>query len=158
MLKVSWIALLVIGLLLSATGFADDDKPSSKATDTPTVATVMTIQLLLKSEYASRQQPSVPFEPLVYSDDRSQSFDNLYFRDASVLDRVSKLRSLSLLTLAETGQTRLFLGVNEEGLFGVHFRAFPRHGGEHYLEFARMPYLRKADALGEVEQSGSKTD
>lgn len=145
MIKVSWIALPVIALLLSAAAFADDDDSSRKVADAPTAATLITLQLLLRSEYASRQPLSVVFEPLVYSDNRPQSFGNLYFREASVLDRVSKVRSVSLLTLAQTGQTRLFLGVNEEGLFGVHFRAFSSNGGHRYLEFSRMPYLKKND-------------
>jgi hypothetical protein len=50
---------------------------------------------------------------------------------------------LSLLTLAEIGQTRLFLGVNDEGLLGLHFNALPRDGDERYLEVIRMPYLKE---------------
>ena len=145
MIRVSWIALLVIGLLLTTAGLADAEKSSRKVADAPTAATLMTLQLLLRSEYAFSQPLSVRFEPLVYSDDRPHSFSNLYFRDASIVGRVSKLRSLSLLTLAETRQARLFLGVNEDGLFGVHFRAFGSNRGDHYLEFGRLPYLKKND-------------
>jgi hypothetical protein len=66
-----------------------------------------------------------------------------YFQDNSALGRVSKLRNLSLLTLAESRRTRLFLGVNDDGLVGLHFVALPKYGDERYLSLIRMPYLKK---------------
>ena len=77
---------------------------------------------------------------------------------ASALARVSRLRSLSLLTLAKIGQTRLFLGVNEEGLVGLHFIAFLRDGDERYLELVRMPYLKENEPDNEVEQLGPESN
>lgn len=64
-------------------------------------------------------------------------------RDDSLLVRLSKVRNLSLLTLSETPRTRLFIGVNADGLVGLHFVAFSRAGDERYLSVARLPYLRK---------------
>ena len=48
----------------------------------------------------------------------------LDFQDSSVYGRVSKLRNLSFLTLAEIGNERVFVGVNEDGLLGIHFNRF----------------------------------
>jgi len=116
------MALLIVGLLLSVAGFADD----------------------AKLEYASRWQLSHPVEAMAYSDDWSQPIANFNFQDSSAFGRATKLRGLSLLTLAEVGHARLFLGVNEEGLVGLHFRALPRHSQKRYLELVRMPYLKKS--------------
>jgi hypothetical protein len=82
---------------------------------------------------------------MTYSDEWPQAIADVDFQDNSALGRLGKLRNLSLLTLAETGQTRLFLGVNDDGLVGLHFVAFPRRGGERYLSLARMPHLKKKE-------------
>jgi hypothetical protein len=74
------------------------------------------------------------------------------------LARVSKLRNLSLLTLAEIGQTRLFLGVNDEGLVGLHFNALPRDSDGRYLEVVRMPYLKENEPDDEVRQLGPESN
>ena len=66
--------------------------------------------------------------------------------------RVSRMRKLSLLTLAQSGQSRLFLGVNEEGLVGVHFSAFSLRNDGDYLELVRLPYLKKLDSAGNIDR------
>jgi len=66
------------------------------------------------------------------------------FQDMSALGRIRKLRSLSLLTLTETDRSRLFLGMNHRGLFGLHFGYATRRSGDRLLEVARMPYLKRA--------------
>ena len=80
-------------------------------------------------------------EPTVKLASWSQRMRGVDFEDRSAYARVSKIRSLSLLTLGQFGQKRLFLGVNQEGLLGLHFNAFPHLGDDRYLELARMPYL-----------------
>ncbi len=71
-----------------------------------------------------------------------ESFD---FDDKSSLERITKLRSLSLVTFAETNNTRLFLGVNKEGMVGLHFSAFPRYGKDRHLSLWSMPYVSKTE-------------
>ena len=143
MIKASWVALLTIGMLWSTAGFADDlQSPITDGEPRP-VVTLSVETMLAESEYLSRWQPFHPVEATAYSDDRLRPIADVDFRDAGALSHLSKLRSLSLLTLAEFGQARLFLGVNEEGLVGLHFDAFPHYGGERYLEVVRMPYLKK---------------
>ena len=132
MLKASWMALLSIGMLFPAAGLADEAVP---------VATLSVDRMLAELAYESRWQLRQPVEAMSYSDDWTQPIAEFNFQDPSALARVSKLRSLSLLTLGEFGQGRLFFGVNEKGLVGVHFNAFPRSAEGRYLELVRMPYL-----------------
>ena len=73
-------------------------------------------------------------------------FGELEFQDSSAVGRASNIRSLSLLTLAEFGKSRLFLGVDKRGLIGLHFNVTRRRGDDRCLEVARMPYLRRSTA------------
>jgi len=114
MLRASRMAFLIVGTLLSTAGFADD-------------ATVY------RSDARALPPPTLTLE-----------LSDLEFQDSGILGRASRLRSLSFLTLAEVGRTRLFLGVNKEGLVGLHFRAFSRHSSSRNLELARMPYLKNS--------------
>ncbi len=158
MLKASWMALSVIGMLLSAAGFADDAK-SSNTDGEPLPAVTLSVETLLaESEYASRWQLFHPVEAMAYSDDGLQPIPDFDFQDASALARIRKLRSLSLLTLAEIRQTRLFLGVDEEGLVGLHFSTFLHYGDERYLELIRMPYLKEKEPDSEIEQLGPESN
>lgn len=129
MLRAKRMAFLIVGTLLSTAGSADDG--------------------IL--EYASRWQLTHPIETMAYANDWPQPMDNFDFQDSGILGRASKLRGLSFLTLAELGRARLFLGVNKEGLFGLHFRAFSRHSSGRYLELARMPYLKNSQPDTETE-------
>lgn len=114
MLRANRMACLIVGTLLSTAGLADN-------------ATV----------YRSDVKAVPPPAP-------SLEMSDLEFHDSGILGRASRLRSLSFLTLAEVGRTRLFLGVNQEGLVGLHFRGFSRHSSSRYLELARMPYLKNS--------------
>ena len=149
MVKASWMALLTIGLLWSAAGFADDVQSSKTDGEPLPVVTLSVETMLAESEYPSRWRPLHPAEATAYSDVWLRPIADFDFQDAGVLSRVSKLRGLSLLTLAEFGQTRMFLGVNEEGLVGLHFDTFPHGGGDRHLEVVRMPYLRKTSRATE---------
>ena len=122
--KAAWIMLSTIGVPLSAAVLADD------ATFSETTDAAL-------STY-------VPYAASAYSPNRrSFHLTDLDFRDDSTLVRVGKLRNLSLLTLVKVGQGRLFLGVNDDGLMGLHFNAGTRGGDERYLEMARVPKLKK---------------
>ncbi len=158
MLQASWMALLIIGMLLSAAGFADDAKSSNTDVEPLPVATLSVETLLAESGYAARWQLFHPVEAMAYSDDWPRPIAAFDFQEASALARVSKLPSVSLLTLAEIGQTRLFLGVNEKGLVGLHFIAFPYYGDERHLDVVRMPYLKENEPDSEVEQLGSESN
>jgi hypothetical protein len=101
----SSMPVLIIGILMSGSGFADD---LAQAQLTPAAQAFLA---------------------------------NLEFEDNSFLNRISKLRRVSFLTLAEFGQSQLFFGVNNKGLVGFHFNAYKNGGKERQLEMLRMPYL-----------------
>ena len=149
MIQASWMALLTIGLLWSAAGLADDVQYAKTDGELLPVVTLSVETMLAESEYPPRWRPFHPAEATAYSDGWLRPIADFDIQDAGALSRIRKLRGLSLFTLAEIGQTRLFLGVNEEGLVGLHFDMFPRYGGERFLEVVRMPYLRKTSQATE---------
>ena len=158
MSNASWMTLLTIGMLLSAAGFADDVKSSNTDSEPLPEVTLSVEALHAESGYTSRWQLFDSVEAMANSDDWPRAIADFDFQDDSALARVSKLRSLSLLTLTETGRTRLFLGINEEGLVGLHFSTFRHHGDERYLEVVRMPYLKEKEPDSEVEQLGAESN
>lgn len=142
MQNASWMVLLVFGSLLPTAAFADDVSTSDADAPRLSVTAHAPEALPLDSLYWSRWQPSRPTETMAYPNESFAPIENLVFQDPDTFARVSKVRELSLLTLAEVGSTRLFLGVSDAGLLGIHLGALPRLGDERCLELVRMPYLR----------------
>lgn len=141
MLKATWTAPLTIIMLYSATSFADEAKPSGTDREKLPTATVSVEAILAELELASRWQLSDSIEARAHVDNWPRPIADFKFQESSALARLSQLRSLSLLTLAEVGQTRLFLGVSQDGLLGLHISASNRYGKGRHLEVVRMPYL-----------------
>lgn len=142
MLNANWMVLLIVGTLLPAAAFADD-ATVSRGDSEPVPNPARSLESLqAQSAYAPRWQLTHPIETMAYADDWSGPMNDFDFQDSGILGRASKLRGLSFMTLAELGRTRLFLGVNKEGLVGLHFRAFANRSNGRYLELARMPYLK----------------
>jgi hypothetical protein len=133
--KAKWMGPLTMGMLLSMAAMADEAQQPA--------GTVNVESLLAESAYAPRWQLDRPIEITTYVGTWRQPIADVDFQDNSALGRVSKLRNLSLLTLAESRRTRLFLGVNDDGLVGLHFVVLPKYGDERYLSLIRMPYLKK---------------
>jgi len=140
------MTLLSIGMLLSSAGFADDARSSNTADSIRPALTVAADGELEELLHVSNWELLQPTVVLADSKDGSQPISDLNFQDSSTLARASKIRGLSLLTLGQFGQSRLFLGVNDTGIAGIHFNAFPRHGSDTYLELVRMPYLTEDEA------------
>lgn len=143
MRKAGLTVLTVIGMLVSMPGLADEKVTSPVASSTLPATSLSVPPLYSNIDGAARWRDAYQLDTTRYSKDWTQPFVNVPFQDSGTLARVSKLRSLSLLTFAEIGRSRLFLGVNDEGLVGLHFRAFRRRDKERHLEVARMPYLEK---------------
>lgn len=158
MLKPSRMMLVIIGISFSGAGFADDAKYSDANGETLPAVTLSLKALPAEWDYAPRWQPSHPIRTMAYSSDLSQPIPNFNFQDSGALASLSKLRGLSLLTFAEIGRARLFLGVNEDGVVGLHLRAFHRYGDKRYLEVVRMPYLKEDQSDTEAELSGPAED
>jgi hypothetical protein len=109
------------------------------------VEAVSAEQVVALPKYESRWLLLPLVEDMADAYDRPPPITNLLFQDMGAFARVSRFRYLSLLTLAQSGQTRLFLGVNEHGLMGLHYGAFPRRKDDSHLELVRMPYLKNAE-------------
>lgn len=58
--------------------------------------------------------------------------------DGNAILRVTKIRSLSLLTLSGDDRAKWFLGINEDGLVGIHFRGFSRSSAKRHLDVASL--------------------
>ena len=142
MKKANLTLLLLVGALLPAAAVAEDAGLSSEDDDRLPITATSIESLQLVSRYSSRWQLSYPVEETAFSRDAAALISDIEFSNPGALARVSKVRELSLLTLAEVGHTRLFLGVSENGLLGFHLGALPRLGDERCLEVARMPYLK----------------
>ena len=149
--RANWMVRLIVGTLLPAAGLADD-AAVSHSDDEPTPLPSLSLESPhSQSAYAPRWQLTDPLETMAYADDWSRPMSDFDFQDSGVIGRISKLRGLSLLTLAEVGRGRLFLGVNEKGLVGLHFRALPQSGNKRYLELVRMPYLKNSGPVTETD-------
>ncbi len=157
MLKASWMALLPVSMLLTAASFADDaDSTDTDAEQIP-LESRLTIASDTEWEFSYLWHLRYRGAATVYPGDWTDPITELEFQDSSMYGRVSQLHNLSLLTLAEFGQKRLFLGVNADGLVGIHFNAFSRSDDRRYLEVARMPYLKELDTDSDVEQTESES-
>ncbi|MDJ0940565.1 MAG: hypothetical protein QNJ00_12470 [Woeseiaceae bacterium] len=137
MAKTAWIALIAAGLGAAHCCCADeaDDTPI----DTSPLATSID-ELPDRWAYTDwRLLDAV--ETSIYATDWAQPEFDVDFEDNSTLARLKRLKSVSLLTLAESEKSRLFLGVNEDGFLGLHFRASPKVSNERSVELVRLPYL-----------------
>jgi hypothetical protein len=128
MVKAIRITLMLIGLLPHAVALAD----SANSTDGLHKSSLQAIDTA---------RTSIP-PPLPRTRNRFATLDELELQDSSPIGRAKKIRSLSLLTLAEFKKSHLYLGVNKRGLLGLHFNA-AKQSGDRCLEVARMPYLQK---------------
>lgn len=142
--KAKWMAFLPMGVLLSAVAFADD---SFSPVATPSLETLLT-----GSPYEARWQLVHSADTTAQSIARQQRYDNLDFQDNSVLGRISGLHDLSFLTLAESRRSKLFLGVNNRGLVGLHFVGLADRRGKREVALFRMPYLRNKEPDTNLEQ------
>lgn len=134
MRTIKWNAPLFICLLLPAAGFADDSFENLY-------------------DYESRWRLSHPVDTATYTDDWSQAsrpFD-LVLDDGSSIIRVAKIRSLSLLTLAGDERSKWFLGINEDGFVGIHFRGFTRNGAKRHLDVSSIFSSREDEPAGDVD-------
>lgn len=151
MQKAYLMLLLLVGAIHAAAVIADETGPSIGDAHRPPVTAASIDSLRLMPWYSARWQLRRPVETTAFSNDAPAVITDIEFQDPGAFARVRKVRALSLLTLAEVGRTRLFLGVSERGLLGFHLGALPQLDDERCLELARMPYLKsdRSDDLAE---------
>ncbi len=130
--------LLCCALLLPVTATADDaaepEPASSDATPTP-----VEIDWSI-ADLESRWRLSHAVMTPAYTDPWSRSstlFDVDVDSDNSIM-RVAQIRSLSFLTISGDERSKWFLGINEDGLVGIHFRGFSRSGARRHLDVATL--------------------
>lgn len=141
------MALLTIGTLLPAVVFGEDPEGAVDGAALP-AGSEQTVDLSLASyRYETPWYLAPELDAITFPDD--QPFAEVEFQDGSTLGRLSRLRSLSLLTFAEIGDGRLFFGVNNEGFLGLHFNAISEDRDQREYELVRMPYLEEHQAAVE---------
>ena len=132
MCKTVSISVMIITMLMSVAVVADEP--------TQPKLTPAAEAFIADLERASRPQSADVFRSMTYTDNYLRPFPNVDFEDGSLLERVSHLRRVSLLTVAEFGDTQFFFGLNSDGLLGLHFN-IDRKKRKERLELLRMPYL-----------------
>lgn len=152
MFKASWMVWISVGILLAAESPADDAKTTDADSERVPLQMRTAIAADVEWEFSSLWQVRYPVELTTFPADWPGAMGEFDFQDTSMFGRVSQLRNFSLLTLAEFGQKRLFLGVNEDGLVGLHLGAISDKHDQRYLEVIRLPYLTELDPGDDVDQ------
>ena len=143
------IVFISLGILFSAVGLADD------ANNADTSELLLPTTTVWSSSLASQPawRLSYAVSEIDYSTLPSNPLFEIEFQDSSTLKQLSKLRNLSLMTLSEKWNSQVFIGVNEEGLVGLHFTWLPRQNSEHILELARLPHLKEDETPDTPEET-----
>lgn len=145
MFEARHMAPCIIGLLLTSASMADELAPAGNSVEQQPVIPVSVDVLLAQPSYGSRWHVTQPIPFVTTSAHGTGPVADLDFRDSSALSRVGRLRSLSLLTLAKIGKTQVFLGIDDDGLVGLHFKMLRPRDRERHLELLRMSYLKDDD-------------
>ena len=140
----NWISerlnLAAVGLVLAGLpGF-----PAAVADETDTDASPVSLETLLAAPTSSAYGYEMPGR-FTYPDairPTAPAISSVAFRDGSTLGRLKRIRQLSLLTITDSGKSRVFLGVNHEGVFGIHLSFLNGRQSDRFAEVLRMPYLR----------------
>lgn len=133
-----------------------DDLPGTVDEDLPVLSPVKNIWLTDQATVTQLQPPFRTSEMFPLGTTRPL-FD-FNFEDTNTLKQISKLRTLSFLTLADKGQLRFFLGVNADGLAGFHVTLFQRQDDGRILELLRMPYLSDIQTVDSSIHADTKSD
>lgn len=109
------VLFLIPGLLLTTAVQADD---------VPVELTPAARAFIADLERASDPRLFTTIPTLRRTDELLRPLPDIDFEDNSLLARLSELRKVSFLTLLDRQNTRLFVGVNEKGVIGIHFNAY----------------------------------
>ena len=101
--RVIFSLAFAVSLLHPATAIAEDEKTEPV-------------------RYTSISDLVAPTESL-YTLDREYYLEDLEFQDNSPLGRISRMRQLPLLTLSENRRSRIYIGVDSNGILGLHIGA-----------------------------------
>lgn len=143
MAKLAWIAVGATIIGVGAAGMCcADEADAAVERDTSEPAARSLEDILQPTGYLNNR-----IEPIVidYSLDSAAHINlDLDFEDNSTIGRLSRIRNLSFLTIAKQRKSRLFLGVNEDGLVGLHLTATSEGlSSDRTVELSRLPYVEK---------------
>jgi len=144
MFRIGRLSLLIIGTLLTPAGFADDEAASDAEANTSAPPPPSLEKLLEESAYASRWQLTPSTATLPYAGEGRRPMVDVEFQESSGFARITSQRSLTFLNFTNSGKTRLFLGVNEDGVVGLHYRAVSRHDDSEPSDPARVSDIRES--------------
>lgn len=130
--------------LLSSPAFADETEALYAPASLPFHTSLATAAILDELDNSSPSRLSEPVDLIALADLHLHPLNELHFQESDLVSRLSKLRGLSMLTMAEMGPARLFFGVNDKGLVGLHFNTGASDPGDIHVEVLRMPYLDAA--------------
>ncbi len=139
MAKHAWIALVIVAAACAVAPLcrADDETPdAANASDSsPGVTTID--ELLEATAYAdTRFVPTTlgPAADMVIAPDIALDFEENGF-----VRRVIRERSLPFFTISNQRRSRLFLGINEDGYFGLHLIGKPDASDRASFDVVPLP-------------------
>lgn len=135
-------ALLSALSLLSTGVFADETEATYEPASLPLASSLSATSFLDQLGQTSHWRLSDPIDLIALAELQLHPLHELHFEESDLISRLSKLRGLSMLTMAEVGAARLFFGVNDKGLVGLHFNTGASDPGDIHVEVLRMPYLK----------------
>ncbi len=142
MKKVARLTALIFVLSMSPAVSAEDATPAASDYDVLPKVALLAAAMLADLDYDTRPPPFYAAQGNSLGNDKlRRRIADVDFTDNSTIARLSKLRGVSLLTVAEVGDSRLYLGVNDDGVVGLHFNAFMRSDDKRHLELLRLPFL-----------------
>lgn len=143
------VGAVLSSLLLASATVADETADAAQATYTaaslPITSSMSATAFLGDLGQSSEWRLSEPVDLIALAELHPHPLNELHFEDSDLVSRLSKLRGLSMLTMAEIGPARLFFGVNDEGLVGLHFNTGAGDPDDVHVEVLRMPYLDDDD-------------
>ena len=134
MRRIRRMTLLCCSLLLPLAAAADDAVDAGPD-DSVHAETVRSL-----AEFESRWRLTHPVVAPPYNDQWPTArapFEFDVYAESSLV-RVAQIRSLSFVTLSGDDRSKWFLGINEDGLVGIHFRGFSRNGARRHLDVASL--------------------
>lgn len=132
---------MISAVLASHPTLADDAALPEETSNTQATYSWSAAEFVNELETDAHLALLEPIDVVSLTDFPLHPLNDVHFETSDFLSRVSKLRGLSVLTMAEIGHARLFFGVNDDGLVGLHFNTSASDPDGRHIEVLRMPYL-----------------
>lgn len=131
----------IFAVFASCPALADDPAPADDTSIVQATYSWSAAEFVSEMETDAHLALLEPIDVVSLTDFPLHPLNDVHFETGDFLSRVSRLRGLSVLTMAEIGHARLFFGVNDDGLVGLHFNTSASDPNDRHIEVLRMPYL-----------------